>query len=119
MRVLVIGGTGFIGPDVVQRLSRMGHEITLFHRGQTMADWLPGVQHLTASINTDQHLVADTTRIREELGYGELVSQDEALRRTIAWERAHPPDEVDPGRFDYAAEDAVLTGRSDQVREGG
>ncbi len=63
--------------------------------------------HLTMSINIGQHLVADTTRIREELGYGEPVSQDEALRRTIAWERAHPPDEVDPGQFDYAAEDAV------------
>jgi hypothetical protein len=33
---------------------------------------------------------------------------DEALRGTIAWERAHPPTEVDPARFDYAAEDRAL-----------
>ncbi len=66
--------------------------------------------HLREEIDTDQHLVADTTRLREELGYGEPVSLDEALRRTIAWERAHPPREVDPKQFDYAAEDAALTG---------
>jgi nucleoside-diphosphate-sugar epimerase len=66
--------------------------------------------HLREEIDTDQHLVVDTTRLRAELGYGEPVSLDDALRRTIAWERAHPPREVDPKQFDYAAEDAVLTG---------
>jgi nucleoside-diphosphate-sugar epimerase len=64
--------------------------------------------HLLTDTDTDQHLVVDTTRIRKELGYDEPVSRDEALRRTIAWERAHPPATVDPGQFDYAAEDAVL-----------
>ena len=29
----------------------------------------------------------------------------------IAWERSHPPKEVDQKRFDYAAEDAALTSR--------
>ena len=38
-----------------------------------------------------QHFIADTHKIREELGYREPVALDEALRRTIAWERAHPP----------------------------
>ncbi len=54
-----------------------------------------------------QHLVADTTRIREELGYEEPVPQAEALRRAIEWERAHGP-EGSPELFDYDAEDAVL-----------
>jgi nucleoside-diphosphate-sugar epimerase len=56
--------------------------------------------------DTDQMLVTDTARIRGELGYAEQVPQDEALRRTVAWERANPPEEWSP--FDYAAEDAVL-----------
>lgn len=38
MRIVVIGGTGFIGPHVVRRLFERGHEIVLFHRGQTHAD---------------------------------------------------------------------------------
>ncbi|MCL4516256.1 MAG: NAD-dependent epimerase/dehydratase family protein [Firmicutes bacterium] len=46
MRVLVIGGTFFIGPGVVMRLEEMGHEVTVFHRGKTSADLPPGVKHL-------------------------------------------------------------------------
>lgn len=38
-----------------------------------------------------QHWVVDGSRIRRELGYRERVDREEALRRTIAWERAHPP----------------------------
>ncbi len=39
MRILLLGGTGFIGPFVARRLSAEGHEVTLFHRGQTQASW--------------------------------------------------------------------------------
>jgi nucleoside-diphosphate-sugar epimerase len=35
------------------------------------------------------HLVFDTGRIRRELGYAEVVSPEEAIARTIAWERAN------------------------------
>jgi nucleoside-diphosphate-sugar epimerase len=55
--------------------------------------------------NLAQHLVADTTRIRSELGYREPVAREEAIRRTVAWERANPPPWIDPARFDYHAED--------------
>jgi len=69
-------------------------------------DRLPA--HLVSATETSQHLVTDSTRIRQELGYSEPVPLDEALRRTIAWERANPPAEIDPNQFDYAAEDALL-----------
>jgi nucleoside-diphosphate-sugar epimerase len=64
--------------------------------------------HLASDFNTDQHLVTDTTRIREELGYDEPVKLHEALRRTVLWERAHPPDEIEHGLFDYESEDRIL-----------
>lgn len=35
MRILVIGGTRFIDPTVVALLSRLGHVVTVFHRGQS------------------------------------------------------------------------------------
>ncbi len=46
MRVLVIGGTQFIGPFVVRRLARMGHDVTIFHRGEHEVDLPEGVRHL-------------------------------------------------------------------------
>ena len=52
----------------------------------------------------------DSGRIRQELGYSEALPLEEALRRTIAWERANPPAQIDPAHFDYAAEDVVLKG---------
>jgi nucleoside-diphosphate-sugar epimerase len=64
--------------------------------------------HLNAGINADQHLVADTSRIRRELGYDEKMPRHVALRQTVAWERAYPPDVIEPAQFDYVSEDAVL-----------
>lgn len=64
--------------------------------------------HPQVGFNPQQHLVIDSTRIRQELGYHEPVAPDEALQCTVAWERANPPMAIDPAQFDYAAEDAVL-----------
>lgn len=65
-------------------------------------------KHLLSGVNTDQDLVVDTTRIREELGYREPVLLEEALKKTIEWERAHPPGTIDPQMFDYETEDKIL-----------
>jgi nucleoside-diphosphate-sugar epimerase len=35
MKVLVVGGTNFIGPYAVRRLAEAGHEVAVFHRGRT------------------------------------------------------------------------------------
>ncbi|GAC1566428.1 MAG: hypothetical protein NVS3B14_08600 [Ktedonobacteraceae bacterium] len=62
------------------------------------------------AINAEQHIVVDSSRIRQELGYTERVDIDEAIRRTVAWERAHPPANIDPNEFNYALEDEYLRG---------
>jgi nucleoside-diphosphate-sugar epimerase len=46
MRVLVIGGTQFLGPPLVRRLVDLGHEVTVFHRGRTQAELPQGVEHI-------------------------------------------------------------------------
>jgi nucleoside-diphosphate-sugar epimerase len=63
--------------------------------------------------NPDQDIVTDTSRIREELGYREVIAQAEALRRTITWERANPPAGV--ARFNYAEEDRILAALRQQA----
>jgi nucleoside-diphosphate-sugar epimerase len=55
MRVLVLGGTGFIGRHVTRRLSGLGHAVCVFHRGQTAAELPPGVQ----SLRGDRRRLAD------------------------------------------------------------
>ena len=52
-------------------------------------------------------MVASSDRIRKELGYRELLPREEAIRRTIEWERANPPAQP-LAQFDYPAEDAAL-----------
>ena len=47
MRVLVLGGTRFIGPAVVARLLAAGHDVTLAHRGRTGADRFPECPRIT------------------------------------------------------------------------
>ena len=57
----------------------------------------------------DHHLVADTARIRRELGYREIVSREEGLRRSLAWYAQEPPaDPKTAANLVYEAEDAAL-----------
>jgi nucleoside-diphosphate-sugar epimerase len=46
MRILIIGGTHYVGPPLVRRLAGMGHEVAVFHRGHTHADLPAGTRHL-------------------------------------------------------------------------
>lgn len=64
--------------------------------------------HLKLPHNAAQHWTMSSARIRQELGYAEPVPLETALARTVEWERANPPAQIDPGQFDYQAEDAVL-----------
>ena len=68
----------------------------------------PTAHHLKAVVDFAQDLTFDTVRIRNELGYEEKTLPAEAMRRTVAWERDHPPEAIDPAAFNYTAEDAAL-----------
>jgi nucleoside-diphosphate-sugar epimerase len=46
MRILVLGGTRFIGPHVVRLLAEQGHDVTVFHRGKTEAELPESVRHI-------------------------------------------------------------------------
>ncbi len=65
-------------------------------------------ENLLTPGNFAQHWVTSSERIRRELGYEELVKTDEAIRRTIEWERRISPLETSLSTLDYAAEDSAL-----------
>jgi nucleoside-diphosphate-sugar epimerase len=65
-------------------------------------------RHLLQPGNAAQHWTASSARIRKELEYQEPVPIEEAIRRTISWERENPPAGALMAQFDYAAEDAAL-----------
>src|SRR6516165_2710785 len=46
MRILIIGGTRFVGPYVAKSLAEQGHEITVFHRGDHDGNLPPSVAHV-------------------------------------------------------------------------
>jgi nucleoside-diphosphate-sugar epimerase len=63
-------------------------------------------ERLRQPYDFDQDYVVDSTRIRNELGYREVIDERAALERTIDWERRNPPAAASAP--DYAAEDEAL-----------
>ena len=46
MKILVLGGTQFVGRAVVEAALAAGDELTLFHRGQTNPGLFPEAEHV-------------------------------------------------------------------------
>lgn len=53
LRILILGGTGFIGPHQVRLALARGHEVTLFNRGRTGPDLFPEVETLIGDRDGD------------------------------------------------------------------
>src|SRR5262245_9925669 len=53
LRILILGGTGFIGPYQVQYALDRGHTVTLFNRGRTNPQLFPTVEKLIGDRATD------------------------------------------------------------------
>ena len=60
MKVLVIGGTGYIGSHTVEELVRRGHEVSVFARGRTRAR----LSEAVSLIEGDRHNKEDLVRAR-------------------------------------------------------
>jgi 2'-hydroxyisoflavone reductase len=53
MRLLILGGTVFLGRALVVAALARGHEVTLFHRGKHNPDMFPDVERIFGDRNTD------------------------------------------------------------------
>lgn len=52
-RLLILGGTGFIGPHMVEYALSRGHTVTIFNRGRTNTQLFPNVEKLVGDRNDD------------------------------------------------------------------
>ena len=50
MRVLIVGGTKFIGPHVARGFVEQGHDVLLYHRGQSEAELPESIRHLRSPL---------------------------------------------------------------------
>ena len=53
LKILVLGGTGLIGPPMVSYAIARGHEVTLFNRGKTNTHLFPELEKLKGDRNDD------------------------------------------------------------------
>jgi len=103
MKVLVTGGTGFVGPHVVRAIAERGHDLKLLVRDSTRSRELPGqpvvgeltntvsLQHAVEGVEAGAHLVATRQGKEEqfrrvmEQGTRDLVSaaKDAGVRRMV------------------------------------
>jgi 2'-hydroxyisoflavone reductase len=58
MKILVIGGTQFVGRHIVTTLLADGDEVTLFHRGSTNPELFPNAEHRLGDRNSDLSALA-------------------------------------------------------------
>ena len=51
LKLLILGGTGFLGPAIVHCARRRGHEVTLFNRGRTNPDLFADLEKIQGDRN--------------------------------------------------------------------
>jgi 2'-hydroxyisoflavone reductase len=84
LKLLIMGGTGFLGPHIVEAATKRGHTMTLFNRGKTHPGLFPDLEKLhgdrkndmkalegrkwDAVIDTSAYIPADVTRSATLLG---------------------------------------------------
>ncbi|GAA3281850.1 sugar nucleotide-binding protein [Dactylosporangium vinaceum] len=59
MRMLIVGGTQFVGRHIVEAALAAGHEVTLLHRGKTGRQLYPQARHIIADRDGDLGEVAE------------------------------------------------------------
>ena len=59
MRILITGGTVFVGRHITEAALASGHDVTVFHRGRSGADLFPAAAHLIGDRNEDLSALSD------------------------------------------------------------
>jgi len=105
VKLLVLGGTSFVGRAFVELAAGDGHDVTVFHRGDTEPDGLPDVAHVHGDRDGELEAIGDAgfDAVIDTSGYVPRVVDASAARFA---DRAHRylfvsttsvyPDDVEP-----------------------
>jgi len=66
VKVAILGGTRFIGPYIVRDLVEQGHEVEVYHRGETTGDLPEAVRHVTVDRTVEGQTAAALREHRPE-----------------------------------------------------
>lgn len=80
MRILIIGGTRFMGPYVTKNLRAAGHEVTLFHRGQTKAELPGGVSEILGNRDRLPEYAGELQKLAPEVVLDMMVMHEQHAR---------------------------------------
>jgi 2'-hydroxyisoflavone reductase len=80
MRILVLGGTAFVGRHLVESALARGHVVTLFTRGRTNPDLFPDAEHVRGDRESDLSRLAgrEFEAVLDTSGYVPRVVRDSA-----------------------------------------
>ena len=67
MRILVIGGTRFMGPHIIRNLCAAGHKVSVFHRGHTRAELPLGLKEILGNRDRLPEYTSDFQRLSPEI----------------------------------------------------
>jgi nucleoside-diphosphate-sugar epimerase len=137
-RILVLGGTRFLGPLVVHGLVENGHEVTIVHRGGSKPSDTLGAKHIHAEFNALPDHLPTLTNWRPEIvvdlvpyidkgGHGiqhfrgiadraaVVTSQDVYRAFAVAWGTESGPVEQTPLTEDAATRSAPSPDLTDDI----
>jgi 2'-hydroxyisoflavone reductase len=77
MRLLILGGTLFVGRHLAEAALERGHAVTLFHRGRTNPTAVPQARHVLGDRERDLRLLSDDSFdwVLDTSGYAPRVVQ--------------------------------------------
>lgn len=83
MRILLLGGTRFIGAATTTRLAQLGHDVAVFHRGQSEAELPAGIEHIHGDRARLGEFAAELRRFAPEVLVDMLAMREADARSVI------------------------------------
>jgi nucleoside-diphosphate-sugar epimerase len=83
MNILVLGGTGFIGPYAIRDLVGQGHQVAVFHRGRSIARLPDGVREILGDRCELGNLTAEFRRFSPDVVVDFILSSERQAKLTM------------------------------------